>query len=80
MLAGRFTAATAALMDGRVLVAGGYSDGSDGYPIPLADAFPSVPGGRGPPPARLPGLGDDALSAAGMLTVVKNGSMLRVPA
>ena len=45
MPAGRFTAATAALMDGRVLVAGGYSDGSDGYPIPLADAFLFVPGG-----------------------------------
>ena len=41
----RATAAAARLMDGRILVAGGYSNLSDGYPVPLADAFLFVPGG-----------------------------------
>lgn len=44
MPGGRVVAAAVSLADGRVLVAGGYSNGSDGYPIGLADTFLFVPG------------------------------------
>jgi hypothetical protein len=39
----RVTAEAVALADGSVLIAGGYSNPSDGYPRALGDAFRFVP-------------------------------------
>ena len=41
----RVTAETVALADGSVLIVGGYSNGGDGSPVALGDAFRFVPGG-----------------------------------
>jgi N-acetylneuraminic acid mutarotase len=40
----RVRAASVVLADGSALIIGGYSNGNDGYPIPLGDAFRFVPG------------------------------------